>query len=367
MSLIIFKSYKLIFCCIFFLFVSRIVVPPSKPVPESSKGRSTDHGSVKGSHSSNKPISQAGKSTLNTTENSPSRNQRVKEWISQNGLVNQSCDDSVFESDMNESASYNSPSEKVERGSKRVSSVSQISKASSVSNIRKAKSEAKLNYISDVKSEHENESVASFMPPPAANGNPTSSQFRNFSTPKVHSKQPLTRAHSLNRASSNQKLNKCNLSARRLIGIEDDNSGGATWSSSQGSDQLSVKFQGLHEQSSGSKHSSENKTVTSQNSYGRRSVSQQSERESKSQDWKYSSGTDSSFYFIFCAVHLAIFLLYDSFCSLIVVEARPPSNCGSARSVISSTKSSSKHTGKIIVHKRLMVAPSQCKIFFSFS
>ncbi|XP_034237837.1 uncharacterized protein LOC117643194 isoform X2 [Thrips palmi] len=296
--------------------MERVVISSSKPDLDSIKVQSTNHEASKASKSSSNPASQMGKSTLmNSSENSPSRNQRVKEWISQNGLMNRSCDDSVFGSDVDRSLSYDKASEKEDKEFKRVSSVSQISKASSSSNIRKIKSEAKLNDCADIRSEHyDYESMSSFMPPPTTNGNPTSSQFRNFSTPKVQSKQPVTRAHSLNRATSNNPSIKSNLSSRRLIGNENDDSGGAS-RSSQGSDQLSVKFQGSREHLSDSKHSSQNSLPTHK-SLGKGSLSRRSEPSCRSQG---TASKNSS-------------------------EPRPPSNCSSARSIVSSSKSSSKHT-----------------------
>lgn len=243
------------------------------------------------SKNSSNPVSQMGKTLMNSSANSPSRNERVKEWISQNGLINHSCNGSVFGNDADDSGSYDKQPENVDKDSKRVSSVSLISKASRISNMRKTKSEAKLNCFADVKSEHDDESVTSFMPPPTMNGNRALSQFRNFSTSKVFSKQPITRAHSLNRASSNS--NKSNLSSRRLIGAENDHSGGAS-RSSEGSDQFSVKFQGSYEHLTDSKQSSKSSLAT-QKSCGKRSESRQSEPDSRSQvsEWKYTSGTFS--------------------------------------------------------------------------
>lgn len=300
--------------------LEKIVISTSKPDLELGRVQSAYDESTKVSKSSSNPVSRLDKTLLmNSSGNSPSRNQRVKEWISQTGLMNHSCDDSVFGHDVDDSISYDKQTEKnVDKDSKRVSSVSQISKASSTSNIRKVKSDPKLNNIVDFKRERDgDESVASFMPPPATSGNPALGHYRNFSTPKVHSEQHVIKYHSLNRASSNSGANKSNLSSRRLIGTEDDNSSGRSRSrSSQGSSQLSVKFQGPYEQTSNGKHSSQN-SFPSQENFVKRSTSRQSEPDSKSHvsEWKY----------------------YSS-------ESRPPSNCGSARSGISSSKSSSKHT-----------------------
>lgn len=255
---------------------------------------------------------------MDSSEHSPSRNQRVKEWIS---TINDSRGGSVLESDSEGAGSQNqekSSPDTYRKFTLKSSSVNQRRSVHAIT-VNQGKGE-KLTGSKSEDSDHEHdESVASsFMPPPTRAGNPALNHLRNFSTPKFNGREapmagPHQRAASAFVASTHQRSvsagqfsNKMNLS-RKLMDIEaqygtKELSDGST---SRGSDHQSSKFHRSYDKSVGSKHSSQSSSSTLK-SLGQRSISQRSDSDYR--------------------------------------DPRPPSNCGSTRSATSCAKSSSKQT-----------------------
>lgn len=311
-------------------FMQKCRIPQSNPLRQSTgnelnKSQGTRNELNQTSSSKTTLKSGAGEiASLGESNTSPSRDQRVKDWVSS---INNSGTESFYGNDDAITPNATKKAETTydvkitQTGNSGYFMASKNAQESNIPNRNEQKISNSMNKnvdslkVAPEYSERDDESIASFMPPPSRGGIPTLAQLRNFSTPKAHPKR-ISRDPSSERTSINQVPIK-GFSSQRIHGSESSSGDLNSRMSrgSQGSDHKSVRFQGSHE-SSDSKHNNESSSQ-SHKSQNRRSVSQASDTESRAQmsDWKYHTSGE-----------------------------RPPSNCGSSRSAISCSKSSSKQT-----------------------
>ncbi|KAK3907114.1 Centrosomal protein of 192 kDa [Frankliniella fusca] len=313
-------------------FMQKCRIPKTSPLRQStgneanqskrsSSGLNETSNSKTTSKSSSRDIA-----VINESHSSPSRNQRVKDWVSS---INNSGTESLIANDdaYNPKATIKDETysmynvKKNQRGQSIATVNTQTSNPNPGGEQKFMSSKEKIDNslrIPPLHSERDDESVASFMPPPSGFGIPTLAQLRNFSTPKAQTKQ-ISRDSNCGRNSNNLDRSKSCSSLKDTAHETGSDSGdrcSRMSQSSQGSDQKSVRFQRSHEKCFDVKHTSQSSSQTS-NPYNRRSVTQSSDTESGAQisDWKHQTSTD-----------------------------RPPSNCGSTRSGVSCSKTSSKQT-----------------------
>lgn len=302
-----------------------------KPEPELLEPKMNTHRGVLHdknitSNTETKPASHTKMINMDSSVNSST--QRVKEWISS---INNSGDDSVFEHDLEDA---DDPQKHFRRTNSCYSTdFSQATKDLDISSKMQRYSELKENFEvyqrqGGSKRHHNNQncrdkdSVSSFMPPPAKALNSVLNRLGNFSTPKAHHQKCIAREVSdherpqrplKTRAKSNSPSQKSNGDTRP---VGHDKSSVKSRSSLSSEDRTSKNLGSFDRTSS--KHSSQSSSSTLTSSRHRTS-SQKSDEVSlahgSGSDRKYSAGV-----------------------------SRPPSNCGSIKSVISSTKSSSKQT-----------------------